>query len=124
MCIVTFTLHCTENLKQIFPEMKLHGLVPNFCINLSESDLYIPTIGPPIWPYCVWGLIVGLYKSLTDTRIEKFGTRRRSFIYGNICFEFSVQCICSADCFVHRGSLLHFHTYTGTHQSQYPPQSQ
>jgi hypothetical protein len=39
-----FALHCTENTKQIFPEMKLRGLVPNFCIHVSVSDLYIPTI--------------------------------------------------------------------------------
>jgi hypothetical protein len=40
--------HCTENLKQIFPEMKLRGLVPNFDIHVSVSDLYISTIDPPI----------------------------------------------------------------------------
>ncbi len=34
-------MHCTENLKQIFPEMKLHGLIPNFHIHVSVS----PTIG-------------------------------------------------------------------------------
>jgi hypothetical protein len=28
--------------------MKLRGLVPNFRIHVSVSDLYIPTIGPPI----------------------------------------------------------------------------
>jgi hypothetical protein len=39
-------MHCTENLKQIFPEMKLLDLVPNFYIHVSVSDLYIPTIGP------------------------------------------------------------------------------
>jgi hypothetical protein len=37
---------CTENSKQIFLEMKLRGLVPNFYIHVSVSDLYIPTIGP------------------------------------------------------------------------------
>jgi hypothetical protein len=47
--------------------MKLHGLVPNFCIHVSVSDLYIPMIGPPILLYCVCGPIVGIYKSFTDT---------------------------------------------------------
>jgi hypothetical protein len=28
--------------------MKLHGLVPNFHIHVSVSDLYNPTISPPI----------------------------------------------------------------------------
>ena len=46
--------HCTENLKHLFPEMKLRGLViskqnynvlsPNFHIHVSVGDLYIPTI--------------------------------------------------------------------------------
>ncbi len=34
-------LHCTEDSKQIFPEMKLSSLVPNFFIHLPGSDLYI-----------------------------------------------------------------------------------
>ncbi len=33
--------HYTENLKQIFPEMKLHGLIPNSYIHVSVSDLYV-----------------------------------------------------------------------------------
>ncbi len=40
--------HLTENFKQIFPEMKLRGIVPIFHIHVSVSDLYIPKIGPPI----------------------------------------------------------------------------
>jgi hypothetical protein len=32
-------LHCTENLIYVFPEMKVHGLVPNFLIHLSVSDV-------------------------------------------------------------------------------------
>ncbi len=31
-------------------------------------------------------------QSLTDPWMQKLGTRPRSFISGNICFEFSVQC--------------------------------
>ncbi len=38
----------TENLKQIFLEMKLRGLSPNSFIPVSVSDLYIPTVGLPI----------------------------------------------------------------------------
>ncbi len=44
-------IHCNENSQQIFPEMKLRGLDPNFYIHVSVSDLYIPTDeitrGPP-----------------------------------------------------------------------------
>jgi hypothetical protein len=50
--------HCTENSKKIFPEMKLRGLVPNFYIHVSVSNLYIPTKGGPI---------AGINESLTDT---------------------------------------------------------
>jgi hypothetical protein len=35
----------SENLKQIFTEMKLCGLSPNSYIHVSVSDLYVPTIG-------------------------------------------------------------------------------
>ncbi len=38
----------TENSKQIIPEKELHGLSPNFNIQVSVSDLHIPAIGQPI----------------------------------------------------------------------------
>jgi hypothetical protein len=37
---------CTKNSKQILPEIKLHGVVPNFYIHVSVSDFRIPTISP------------------------------------------------------------------------------
>ncbi len=91
LCVLQFT----ENLKQIFPEMKLRRLVPNFYIHVSASDLYILMIGPHILLYCVCWPIVWIYKSLTDIWMWKLGTRQHSFISEGICFEFSVQCICS-----------------------------
>jgi hypothetical protein len=42
-------LHCTEYSIYMFPEMKLRGLVPYFCIYVSVSDLFIPRIGLSIW---------------------------------------------------------------------------
>jgi len=39
--------HYTENSKQIFPEIKLRGLVTNSNIHVSVSDLFIPTISLP-----------------------------------------------------------------------------
>ncbi len=42
------SLHCEEGPIYVFPEMKLRGFVPNFRIHVSVSNLYIPTIGPPI----------------------------------------------------------------------------
>ncbi len=62
----------------VFPEIKLPGLVLNFHIHVSAvSDLYIPMIGPPYL-------------------LQELGTKPRSFISGNICFKFAVQCLCSA----------------------------
>jgi hypothetical protein len=46
--------------------MKLRGLVPNFHIHVSVSDLYIRTIGTPILLQKIGGPIVIIYKSLTD----------------------------------------------------------
>jgi hypothetical protein len=53
-------LHYTENSKLMFPEMKLLGPGSgNFYIHVSVSDLYIPTISPPILLFCVCGPICG-----------------------------------------------------------------
>ncbi len=79
-------MHCNENSRQIFPEMKLRGLVPNFYIHVSVNDLYIPTIGPQTQYSKIGGPIVGIYESLTDTWMQKLGTRLRNFISGNFCF--------------------------------------
>ena len=46
--------------------MKLRGLIPNFHIQVSVSDSYIPTIGPYILLQKMGGPIEGIYKSLTD----------------------------------------------------------
>jgi hypothetical protein len=37
----TLQMHCPENSKQISPNMKLRGFIPNFYIHVSVSDLYI-----------------------------------------------------------------------------------
>jgi hypothetical protein len=57
----------TENLKQIFPEKEMRGHSPNFHIHVSVSNLYIPTNDLPILLQEICGLILGIYKSLTDT---------------------------------------------------------
>ena len=38
-----------ENSSYVFPEKELRGLGPNFHIQVSVSDLYIPKIGPHIF---------------------------------------------------------------------------
>jgi len=45
--------HCKEDPIYVFPEMKLRGLVPNFHIYVSVSDLHNPRIGQPFWEYLV-----------------------------------------------------------------------
>jgi hypothetical protein len=41
-------LHCKEDRIYVFPERKLHSLVPNLNIPVSVRGLYIPMVGPPI----------------------------------------------------------------------------
>jgi hypothetical protein len=61
-------MHCTENSKQIFPEMKLCGLVPNSYIHVSVRYLYIPTTGPQMQCSKIGGLTVGIYKRINLER--------------------------------------------------------
>ncbi len=42
-------VHCKEIPVYILLENKLRGLSPNFYCHVSVSELYIPTIGPPIF---------------------------------------------------------------------------
>jgi hypothetical protein len=55
-----------RNSKQIFPEKELRGLIPNFHIHVSVSDLYCQDRSA----FCckkICGPILGIYKALTDT---------------------------------------------------------
>jgi hypothetical protein len=56
-------LYCTKNLKHNLLGMKLHGLVANFYIHVSVSDLRIYSHAPS----ALRRPILGIYKSLTDT---------------------------------------------------------
>jgi hypothetical protein len=51
-CVISIysTVHCNENPIYVFPEKELRGLSPNFHIHVSVRDLYIPMIGPHIFP--------------------------------------------------------------------------
>ncbi len=87
--------YCKQDLFYVFPEMKLHGLVSNFHIHVSLSDLYISRSVHLFYCNQIGKPIVGIYQSLTDTWMWELGTRPRSFIYGNVCFEFATQWFCS-----------------------------
>jgi hypothetical protein len=65
--IITRQRQNIEISKQIFPEKEYRGIGPNFHIHASVRDLYIPTIGLPILLEEICRLILGLYKSHTDT---------------------------------------------------------
>jgi hypothetical protein len=88
----TRQMHCTKNLKQIFPEMKLRGLVTNFSIHVSVMRFLYYHDRSANAKQQNRRTDHGNYKSLTDTWMQKLGTRPPSFISGNICFEFSVKC--------------------------------
>ncbi len=61
-------VHCKEISIYVFPEKGLRGISPNFHIRVSVSDLYIPTIGPPIFLQLQNRQTdFGIYKSLTET---------------------------------------------------------
>ncbi len=64
---IIVTQHWTQNLKHIFPEMKLSGLVPNFYIHVFQSDLYIPTI------VLIWDLYFAVFRERTlgSTAVEE-----------------------------------------------------
>jgi hypothetical protein len=79
----TLQRHNTENSKQIFPEKELRGYSPSSYIHVSVSDLYIPKIGLPILLQDKGGLNVGIYRSLTDTKMGKLGLRPRNFFSKN-----------------------------------------
>ncbi len=38
---------------------------------------------------------LGIHKSLTDTWMWKLGLKPHNYFSGNICFEFSIMCLCS-----------------------------
>jgi hypothetical protein len=62
-----YWLHCKLDSISVFPGMKLRSLVPNFHIDVSVSDLHIPTIIPLIVLLQNRWNDRGKCKSLTDT---------------------------------------------------------
>ncbi len=93
---ITYTgQHCNENPIYVFLSWELRGLSPSFHIHVSVSDSYIPRIGLHIFFRRNGRSIERIYKSLTDTWMWKLRLRQRNSFSGNICFEFSVLCLCS-----------------------------
>ncbi len=95
----SWTAHCNKNPIYVFPEKELPCLSTNFHIHVSVS-VYSQDRSVHIFSYSRKGRpIVGIYKSLTDTWIWKSGLRprTRNSFSKNICLEFSVVCLCSAE---------------------------
>jgi hypothetical protein len=62
-----------KNLKHIFPDMKLCGLVPNLYIHVSGSKLYIPTIG------LIWNLYFPVLHQITH-----INDQHTNFLFGKL----------------------------------------
>ncbi len=93
-------LNCEEYPLYVLPEKELRGLSPNFHIHASASDLCIRNrrIGPYFPASKIGRAILGIYASLTYNMNVEIGTVATHFFFsisGNICFEFSVLCLCS-----------------------------
>ncbi len=93
--------HCIEIWIYVIPEKELRGLSPNFNIHVSVIDLYIPPFGPPIflqqYRYSIWADRSEEYINRSQKhKCRNWDRSRPSSFPGNICFEFSVLCLCSA----------------------------
>jgi hypothetical protein len=79
---MAFTMHCSKNTIDVFPEMKL--LVPNSYIHVSVSEFYIPMIDLPIWLQKNWQLLTDVNVNIVRQNIIilfwKYKGREVSFL--------------------------------------------
>jgi hypothetical protein len=67
-------------------------MIWSLCYHLGLSCDHVLSSGMITPPFFIFPEnFTHSYKSLTETGMKELGTRPRSFISGNICFEFSVQ---------------------------------
>ncbi len=99
-------IHCNENPTYLFLFWELRGLSPNFHIHVSVTNLYIARIGPHISCSRIDRSVVGIYKSLTDTWIWKWGLWPCNSISENVYFQFSVLVLCSVPCQILQHQML------------------
>ncbi len=94
---IMLQVHCNKNPIYVFLFWEFYGLSPNFHSYMCLWAIYIFPGSIHIFSCRRIGRsIVGIYNSLTDTWMWKFGLWPRSSFFGNICFLFSalgsVQC--------------------------------
>jgi hypothetical protein len=88
----------------VFPEKELQGLSPNCRIHVSVRDLYIPRVSVHIFSGSRTSRpILGIHKSLKRHMNVEIGTEAAQLLSGNMCFEFSALCLCSAVSHVSEG---------------------
>ncbi len=90
-------VHCNEDPIYVFPEKELRGLSHDFHIHVYVSDYIFPGSAHVFSCSRIGRQIVGIYKCLTDIWMWKLGLRPRNSFSRNICFEFSVLSLCSAE---------------------------
>jgi hypothetical protein len=91
----TLFLHCTENSQKIIPRNEtarpcsqfLHSYICDRFIYSQDRSAYFAVLSLQTDH---WNILIA-HRYMNVINIE---TRPRNFLSGNICFEFSEQCIC------------------------------
>ncbi len=87
-------MHCNGNPIYVFLSGNCAALVVSISTFMCLWAIYIFRGSVHIFSCSRIGrLIVGIYKSLTDTWMLKLGLWSHNSLSGNICFEFSVLCL-------------------------------
>ncbi len=85
-------MHCTENPIYVLPEKKPRALSPSFC----ERFIYSHDRSTFFWQQNRQTDRGNIYIAHRSMNVGVgWGLSQCSFISGNICFEFSVYCLCS-----------------------------
>ncbi len=88
--------HCKDNLSYVFLFLGIARPQSQFPHSCVFEHLHIPRVGPHISCSRIGRSIVGMYKSLADTRMWKLGLWPRNSVSRNICIEFLALVLCSA----------------------------
>ncbi len=119
LCTQHATLHRRSH--YVFPEKELRGFSPSFHIHVSVSDLYIPRFGPHIFLQQNRLTDPREYTNRSRTHVFKnWGLTPRNSFPENICFEFSVLCLCSVLVSKYEPATLYNEQYMETTKMTFP----